>query len=108
VELGVEEARFPLRADAPPSPQDGARRQINPLAGTTAASLDDPAGPGAEQAISELYAAHAIGLIRLAVVMLGNRQAAEDVVQEAFCGLYRCWTPGQRCRSGSRLPYVLR
>jgi RNA polymerase sigma-70 factor (sigma-E family) len=23
--------------------------------------------------------------------MLGDRQAAEDVVQEAFCGLYRAW-----------------
>lgn len=32
-----------------------------------------------------------MGLIRLAVVMLGDRPAAEDVVQEAFCGLYRRW-----------------
>jgi RNA polymerase sigma-70 factor (sigma-E family) len=92
VELGIEQARFPRRADTPTSPQDGAQRQADPLAGATAASLDDRADPGAEQAISDLYAAHAIGLIRLAVVMLGNRQAAEDVVQEAFCGLYRRWS----------------
>ena len=32
-----------------------------------------------------------MGLIRLAVVMLGERSAAEDVVQEAFCALYRRW-----------------
>jgi DNA-directed RNA polymerase specialized sigma24 family protein len=32
---------------------------------------------------------HAVGLIRLAVVMLGDRSAAEDVVQAAFCGLAR-------------------
>ena len=32
-----------------------------------------------------------MGLIRLAVVMLGDRPAAEDVVQDAFCGLYRRW-----------------
>src|SRR5262249_5640775 len=57
-----------------------------------AAPLGDHAGPGAERAITALYEAHAIGLIRLAVVMLGNRQAAEDVVQEAFCGLYRRWS----------------
>jgi DNA-directed RNA polymerase specialized sigma24 family protein len=41
--------------------------------------------------VTALYRAHALGLIRLAVVMLGDRPAAEDVVQEAFCGLYRRW-----------------
>jgi RNA polymerase sigma-70 factor (sigma-E family) len=41
--------------------------------------------------VTALYQAHALGLIRLAVVMLGDRAAAEDVVQEAFCGLYRRW-----------------
>ena len=42
-------------------------------------------------AVTALYRAHALGLIRLAVVMLGDRPAAEDAVQEAFCGLYRRW-----------------
>ena len=42
-------------------------------------------------AVTALYQAHALGMIRLAVVMLGDRAAAEDVVQEAFCGLYRRW-----------------
>jgi RNA polymerase sigma-70 factor (sigma-E family) len=42
-------------------------------------------------AVTALYETHALGLIRLAVVMLGDRPAAEDVVQEAFCGLYRRW-----------------
>jgi RNA polymerase sigma-70 factor (sigma-E family) len=41
--------------------------------------------------VADLYAEHAVGLIRLAVVMLGDRQAAEDVVQDAFCGLHRRW-----------------
>jgi len=41
--------------------------------------------------VTALYEAHGVGLIRLAVVMLGDRPAAEDVVQEAFCGLYRRW-----------------
>ena len=55
-------------------------------------------GPGrsaplsAEGAVTELYQAHALGLIRLAYIMLGDRPAAEDVVQEAFCGLYRRWS----------------
>jgi RNA polymerase sigma-70 factor (sigma-E family) len=46
---------------------------------------------GARAAVTALYQVHAVGLIRLAVVMLGDRAAAEDVVQEAFAGLYRRW-----------------
>jgi RNA polymerase sigma-70 factor (sigma-E family) len=49
-----------------------------------------PAGD-AQTAVTALYQVHAVGLIRLAVVMLGDRAAAEDVVQEAFCALYRRW-----------------
>ena len=56
------------------------------VSGTANAGRQD-----ARQAVSALYEAHAMGLIRLAVVMLGDRPAAEDVVQEAFCGLYRRW-----------------
>ena len=42
--------------------------------------------------MSALYEAHALSLIRLAYVMLGDRPAAEDVVQEAFLGLYQRWS----------------
>jgi len=41
--------------------------------------------------VTALYQAHVMGLIRLAIVMLGDRTAAEDVVQDAFLGLYRHW-----------------
>ena len=41
--------------------------------------------------MTALYAAHAVGLIRLGFIMLGDRGAAEDVVQDAFLGLYRNW-----------------
>jgi hypothetical protein len=40
-----------------------------------------PADAGAAAAVTRLYQGHAVGLIRLAVVMLGDRPAAEDVVQ---------------------------
>jgi RNA polymerase sigma-70 factor (sigma-E family) len=46
----------------------------------------------AEAGVTALYQAHALGLMRLAHIMLGDRQNAEDVVQEAFCGLYRRWS----------------
>jgi RNA polymerase sigma factor (sigma-70 family) len=45
----------------------------------------------AEQHVTALYEAHALGLARLALVMLGDPSAAEDVVQDAFFGLYRRW-----------------
>jgi RNA polymerase sigma-70 factor (sigma-E family) len=51
----------------------------------------DGAAGGADSAVTALYQAHAVGLIRLAIVMLGDRAAAEDVVQDAFFGLYRHW-----------------
>jgi RNA polymerase sigma-70 factor (sigma-E family) len=51
-----------------------------------------PAGPEtARQQVTALYQAHAVGLVRLAVLMVGDQPTAEDVVQEAFLGLYRHW-----------------
>jgi RNA polymerase sigma-70 factor (sigma-E family) len=47
--------------------------------------------PRAETAVTALYAEHALGLIRLAVLLVGDRASAEDVVQDAFVGLYRRW-----------------
>ena len=41
--------------------------------------------------MTALYQAHALSLARLALVMLGDAAAAEDVVQDAFLGLYRRW-----------------
>ena len=42
--------------------------------------------------VTALYEAHALSRTRLAYVMLGDRPAAEDVVQEAFLGLYKRWS----------------
>jgi RNA polymerase sigma factor (sigma-70 family) len=39
--------------------------------------------------VSDLYREHALGLIRLALLMVGDRATAEDVIQEAFSGLHR-------------------
>jgi RNA polymerase sigma-70 factor (sigma-E family) len=72
-----------------------------------AAEHADPGGYGAasaEGAVTELYEAHALGLIRLAHIMLGDRSSAEDVVQEAFCGLYRRWP--HLADPASAVPYV--
>ena len=45
----------------------------------------------ADEALTVLYREHALRLTRLAYVMLGDRGAAEDIVQEAFVGLHRRW-----------------
>jgi RNA polymerase sigma-70 factor (sigma-E family) len=47
--------------------------------------------PDAAASVTALYAEHALGLVRLAVVVIGDRGAAEDIVQDAFLGLYRRW-----------------
>jgi RNA polymerase sigma-70 factor (sigma-E family) len=58
----------------------------------------------AESAVTALYEAHALGLTRLAHIMLGDRASAEDVVQEAFYGLYRNWA--KLADPARALPYL--
>jgi RNA polymerase sigma-70 factor (sigma-E family) len=58
----------------------------------------------ASQAVTAIYERHALGLTRLAFLMVGDRQTAEDVVQEAFCGLYRAWD--RMADHGHALGYV--
>jgi RNA polymerase sigma-70 factor (sigma-E family) len=44
-----------------------------------------------DEAFGVLFRTHARGLVRLAYCLLGDREAAEDVVQEAYLSLYRNW-----------------
>ena len=59
----------------------------------------------ARQQVTALYRAHALGLVKLALLMVGDRLTAEDVVQDAFLGLYRRW-PALYARSARRVPSV--
>jgi RNA polymerase sigma-70 factor (sigma-E family) len=62
---------------------------------TDADAADRHRGPldgDAELSVTALYGAHAVSMIRIALIMLGDRAAAEDVVQDAFFGLYRHWS----------------
>jgi RNA polymerase sigma-70 factor (sigma-E family) len=45
-----------------------------------------------QQQVAVLYQAHALGLVKLAVLLVGDELTAEDVVQDAFLGLYRRWS----------------
>ena len=66
--------------------------------GAAALYWSDPGRPATRTAdhaavsVAALYADHAVSLIRLAYLMLGDRPAAEDAVQDAFVGLYRHWS----------------
>jgi len=47
------------------------------------------AGQLDHEQVAELYAAHRLGLVRLAVLLVDDRESAEDVVQDAFAGLVK-------------------
>jgi len=57
----------------------------------TYALSDTHTPPDAEQGVSVLYQRHALGLVKLAKVMLGDQAQAEDIVHDAFLGLHRRW-----------------
>ncbi len=53
-----------------------------------------PDGPGridSAAAVSELFRAHHLELVRLAVLMTGDLATAEDVVQDVFEAMHRRW-----------------
>jgi RNA polymerase sigma-70 factor (sigma-E family) len=54
----------------------------NPASGAQIAAPSD-------DLIDTLYRDHALGLVGLAVMLVGDRHSAEDVVQDAFIGLHR-------------------
>jgi RNA polymerase sigma-70 factor (sigma-E family) len=53
--------------------------------------------------VSQLYAEHWTSMVRLALLMVGDRPCAEDVAQEAFAGIYRRW---EAVGEGKALAYL--
>ncbi len=41
--------------------------------------------------IDDIYRTHRMGMVRLAILLVDDQASAEDVVQEAFAGLFRNW-----------------
>ncbi|MBO0807809.1 MAG: sigma-70 family RNA polymerase sigma factor [Actinobacteria bacterium] len=73
--MTVHRAGFPDELAVPPERVPAASAQR------------DPATP--DQFIEELYRGHALPLTRMALLLVGDKPSAEDVVQEAFLGLFR-------------------
>ncbi|MFE1175842.1 RNA polymerase sigma factor [Streptomyces sp. NPDC058773] len=83
------------RPGPPPRPAAFGRPtgSLPPLPDGEGAAPPDPA-----PTISELYHAHRLTMVRLAVLLVDDRATAEDVVQDAFAALYK--------RHGERLDEV--
>lgn len=45
-----------------------------------------------DEVLDVLFRTHCSGLVRLAMVLLGDREEAEEVVQDAFVSLHRNWS----------------
>lgn len=50
--------------------------------------------------IDDIYRSHRMGMVRLAILLVDDQASAEDVVQEAFAGLFRNWS-GLRDRAAA-------
>ncbi|OKH99740.1 RNA polymerase [Streptomyces sp. CB02923] len=73
-----------LQRGAPPAAQRSASRGAPTYSGGAAAHA-----PGAGPTITDLYHAHRLSMVRLAVLLVDDRATAEDVVQDAFAALYK-------------------
>jgi RNA polymerase sigma-70 factor (sigma-E family) len=70
----------------------------------SAAPHPPAAGSAGGDLVDDLFRAHAVTLVRVAMLLLGDQSSAEDVVQDAFFGLYRS-LPKLRDRNKA-LPYL--
>lgn len=78
---------FQLQAKPPGALKHPYRREGNLV--LTMRTLEGRAVGDRERRLAELYEAHALRALRLAYVLTGAREVAEDVVQEAFLRTFR-------------------
>jgi RNA polymerase sigma-70 factor (sigma-E family) len=67
----------------------GTLASLNPVLNPVLAEA--PPAPAGPASIDDLYRSHRMGMVRLAILLVDDVASAEDVVQEAFAGLYRNW-----------------
>lgn len=63
--------------------------QVRP--GSRPQRRDEARVPSRDEMFDVLFRRHYPSLLRVAFVMLGNREAAEDAVQDAFAALFKNW-----------------
>ena len=73
-------------------PESEVERTLGTLASLNPAYvLDHTDAPAAPITIDDIYRTHRMQMVRLAILLVDDMASAEDVVQEAFAGLYRNW-----------------
>jgi RNA polymerase sigma factor (sigma-70 family) len=78
---GRHRQRGPVAAEASATESPGL------LAARRDTLIGDPSA--ADRLVSDLYREHGLALVRVALMLVGDKATAEDVVQDAFIGLYR-------------------
>ncbi|GAA4865766.1 MULTISPECIES: SigE family RNA polymerase sigma factor [Saccharopolyspora] len=72
--------------------QHGVERTVERTLGHLRALDSEPEpAPDRPLTLEDLYRQHRMRLVRLAILLVDEPATAEDVVQEAFTGLYRNW-----------------
>ncbi|MGV4930102.1 SigE family RNA polymerase sigma factor [Streptomyces sp. BHT-5-2] len=87
-----------VRRGSPPRPLAPGHQLPGPTGQLAHERADAPPPEPHRPTITELYHAHRLNMVRLAVLLVDDRATAEDVVQDAFAALYK--------RHGERLGEV--
>ena len=87
-ERDVERTLTSLAALNPASPD---YQRANQTSEASAEVSEAPAEPAAAVTIDDIYRSHRMSMVRLAILLVDDVASAEDVVQDAFAGLYRHW-----------------
>ena len=77
---------------------------LSGMAGKRSDVRDERREDAASAAVIDLFRAHHLELVRLALLMTGNLAAAEDLVQDAFEQLHRRWPSLRQPGSGGPKP----
>lgn len=80
-----------VTGDATGNAEQTIEQTLGQLRAIDAAELAAAAAPAAPLTLEDLYRAHRMRLVRLAILLVDDQATAEDVVQEAFAGLHRHW-----------------
>jgi RNA polymerase sigma-70 factor (sigma-E family) len=83
---GTSSAHPPRRGAMAPAQEKAAEPSAGASEGRRA---DPPLADYADRLVADLYRDYGLGLVRAALLLVGDKPTAEDVVQEAFVGLYR-------------------
>lgn len=78
-------------AEGPPEPGGRHRAWRSGADAGARSSGHEAAGQDADRAVAALYHEHHRSLVRIAVLLLGDGELAEEIAQDAFVSLFGVW-----------------